>query len=180
MPALPSRTSRSSIKARNGKTSTVTLGLSLCCILSRIAAASRSSVLPLPIGSTTISRLIPYTIASRACFCSGDLYVSRLLGERLSTFRTAISRLASLLRASWLCSVAAAAVAAASLCNPSADSLALFCSLSCPLSCLLSPLQGCSSSSSRLPRLLALLCSISLPISLPAADPTEARPRKAC
>jgi hypothetical protein len=184
MPALPSRTSRSSIKARNGKTSTVTLGLSLCCILSRIAAASRSSVLPLPIGSTTISRLIPYTIASRACFCSGDLYVSRLLGERLSTFRTAISRLASLLRASWLCSVAAAAVAAASLCNPSADSLALFCSLSCPLSCLLAcllpPLQGCFSSSSRLPRLLALLCSISLPISLPAADPTEARPRKAC
>jgi hypothetical protein len=153
MPALPSRTSRSLIKARNGKISTVMLGVSLCCILLRMAAASRSSVLPPPIGSTTISGLILCTTASRACFCLGDLYVSRLLGERLSTFRTAISRLASLLRASWLCSVAAAV--AASLCNPSADSLALFCSLSCPLSCplacLLPLLQGCFSSSSCLP-----------------------------
>jgi hypothetical protein len=179
MPALPSRTSRSSIIAQNGKTSTVTLGLSLCCISLRIAAASGSSVLPPPIGSTTISRLIPYTTASRACFCSEDLYISRLLRERLSTFRTAISRLASLLRASWLCSVAAAVVAA-SLCNPSANSLAFFCwcfcLLSCPLAYLLSLLQGCSSSSSRLPWHLALLCSI----SLPAADPTEARLRKAC
>jgi hypothetical protein len=60
---------------------------------------SRSSVLPLPVGSTTISRLIPYTIASRACFYLEDLYVSRLLEERLSTFQTAISRLAFLLRA---------------------------------------------------------------------------------
>jgi hypothetical protein len=150
MPALPSRTSRSSIKAQNGKTSTITLGVSLCCISLRIAAASGSSVLPPPVGSTTISGLIPYTTASRACFCLGDLYISRLLEERLSTFQTAISRLASLLRASWLCSVAAA-VAAASLCNPSANSLALFCSLSCPLSCLLPLLQGCSSSSGRLP-----------------------------
>jgi hypothetical protein len=156
MPALPSRMSRSLIKARNGKTSTVTLGVSLCCILLRIAAVSGSSVLPPPVGSITISRLIPYTTASRACFCLGDLYVSRLLGERLSTFRIAISRLASLLRASWLCSVAVA-VAAASLCNPSADSLALFCSLSCLLSCLLSLLQGCSSLSGRLPWLLPLL-----------------------
>jgi hypothetical protein len=56
--------------------------------------------LPLPVGSTTISRLTPYTTVSRACFYLGDLYVSRLLGERLSTFQTAISRLASLLRAS--------------------------------------------------------------------------------
>jgi hypothetical protein len=99
MLALPSRTSRSLIKARNGKISTVTLGISLCCILLRIAAASRSSVLPPPVGSTTISRLIPYTTASRAYFCLEDLYVSRLLEKRLSTFQTAISRLASLLRA---------------------------------------------------------------------------------
>jgi hypothetical protein len=55
--------------------------------------------LPLPVGSIIISKLIPYTIASRACFYSEDLYVSRLLGERLSTFRIEISRLASLLRA---------------------------------------------------------------------------------
>jgi hypothetical protein len=75
------------------------LGVSLCYILLRIAAMSRSSVLPLPVGSTTISRLIPYTIASRACFYLEDLYVSRLLEERLSTFQTAISRLAFLLRA---------------------------------------------------------------------------------
>jgi hypothetical protein len=75
------------------------LGISLCYILLRIAAVSRSSVLPLLIGSTTISRLILYTIASRACFCLEDLYVSRLLEKRLSTFRIAISRLASLLRA---------------------------------------------------------------------------------
>jgi hypothetical protein len=100
MPALLSRISRSLIKARNGKISTITLGLSLCYILLRIAAISRSSVLPPPVGSITISRLILYTIASRACFCLEDLYVSRLLEERLSTFRTAIFRLASLLRAS--------------------------------------------------------------------------------
>jgi hypothetical protein len=42
--------------------------------------------LPLPIGSITISRLMPYTIASRAYFCLEDLYVSRLLEKRLSTF----------------------------------------------------------------------------------------------
>jgi cobalamin biosynthesis protein CobD/CbiB len=100
MLALPSRISRSLIKARNGKTSTITLGVLLCCILLRIATASRSSVLPPPVGSIIISRLILYTTASRACFCLEDLYVSRLLEERLSTFRTAISRLASLLRAS--------------------------------------------------------------------------------
>jgi hypothetical protein len=100
MPALPSYISRSLIIARNGKISTITLGVSLCCILLRIAAASRSSVLPLPVGSITISGLILYTIASRACFCLEDLYVSRLLEKRLSTFRIAISRLASLLRAS--------------------------------------------------------------------------------
>jgi hypothetical protein len=178
MPAWPRRTSRSLINARKGKTSIVTLGLSLCCILLRTAAASGSSVLPLPVGSTTISGLTPCTTALRACFCLGDLYVSRLLGERLSTFRTAISRLASLLRAFWLCSVAAAA--AGSLCNPGADSLALFCwcscLLSCLLCCLLSLLQGCSSLSSCLPWLLPLLCSD----SLPTADPTEVSLRKAC
>jgi hypothetical protein len=99
MLAWPSRISRSLINARNGNTSIVMLGLSLCCILLRTAAMTESSVLPLPIGSTTISGLTPYTIASRACFYLGDLYVSRVLGERLSTFRTVISRLASLLRA---------------------------------------------------------------------------------
>jgi hypothetical protein len=99
MLALPSCISRFLIKVQNGKISTVTLGLSLCYILLRIAAVSRSSVLPLPVGSTTISRLILYTIASRACFCLEDLYVSRLLEKRLSIFRIAISRLASLLRA---------------------------------------------------------------------------------
>jgi hypothetical protein len=62
------------------------LGLLLCCILLRIATASRSSVLPLPIGSIIISRLILYTIASRAYFCLEDLYVSRLLEKRLSIF----------------------------------------------------------------------------------------------
>jgi hypothetical protein len=86
MLALPSCISRFLIIAQNGKTSTVTLGILLCCILLRIAAVSRSSVLPLPVGSTIISRLILYTIASRACFCLGDLYVSRLLRERLSIF----------------------------------------------------------------------------------------------
>jgi hypothetical protein len=75
------------------------LGVLLCCILLRIAAASKSSVLPLPIGSIIISRLILYTIVSRACFCLEDLYISRLLGERLSTFQIVISRLVSLLRA---------------------------------------------------------------------------------
>jgi hypothetical protein len=153
MLALPSYTSRFLIKAQNGKISTITLDILLCCILLRIAAASKSSVLPPPVGSITISRLILYTIASRACFCLEDLYISRLLGERLSTFRTAISRLASLLRAFWLCSVAVAVIA--SLYNLSADSLALFCSLfcllSCLLACLLSLLQGCSFLSSCLP-----------------------------
>jgi hypothetical protein len=62
------------------------LGVLLCYILLRIAAASRSSVLLLPIGSITISKLILYTIASRACFCLEDLYISRLLEKRLSTF----------------------------------------------------------------------------------------------
>jgi hypothetical protein len=99
MLALPSRISRSLIIARNSKISTVMLGISLCYILLRIAAMSGSSVLPLPIGSITISRLILYTIASRACFYLEDLYISRLLEERLSTFQIAISRLASLLRA---------------------------------------------------------------------------------
>jgi hypothetical protein len=75
------------------------LGVLLCYILLRIAAISGSSVLPLPIGSIIISRLILYTIAFRACFYLEDLYVSRLLGKRLSTFRIVISRLASLLRA---------------------------------------------------------------------------------
>jgi hypothetical protein len=75
------------------------LGVLLCYILLRIAAISRSSVLPPPVGSITISRLILCTIASRACFYLEDLYVSRLLGKRLSTFQTVISRLASLLRA---------------------------------------------------------------------------------
>jgi hypothetical protein len=58
----------------------------LYCILLRTAAVSRSSVLPLPVGSTIISRLIPYTTVLRACFYLGDLYISRLLGKRLSTF----------------------------------------------------------------------------------------------
>jgi hypothetical protein len=56
--------------------------------------------LPPPIGSIMISRLILYTIVSRAYFCLEDLYVSRLLEKRLSIFQIAISRLASLLRAS--------------------------------------------------------------------------------
>jgi hypothetical protein len=86
MLALPSRISRFLIKARNSKISTIMLDLLLCYILLRIAAASRSSVLPLSIGSIIISRLILYTIASRACFYLEDLYVSRLLKERLSIF----------------------------------------------------------------------------------------------
>jgi hypothetical protein len=99
MLALSSRISRFLIIAQNSKISTITLDILLCCILLRTATISGSSVLPLPVGSTTISRLILYTIASRACFYLEDLYVSRLLRERLSTFRIAISRLASLLRA---------------------------------------------------------------------------------
>jgi hypothetical protein len=86
MLALSSYTSRFLIKARNSKISTITLGLLLCCILLRIAAASKSSVLPPPVGSITISKLILYTIASRACFYLRDLYVSRLLREKLSIF----------------------------------------------------------------------------------------------
>jgi hypothetical protein len=84
--ALPSYTSRFLIKVRNGKISTIILGLLLCCILLKIAAISKSSILSLPIGSITISRLILYTIASRAYFYLEDLYVSRLLEKRLSTF----------------------------------------------------------------------------------------------
>jgi hypothetical protein len=68
---------------------------------------------------------MPYTIVSRACFCLEDLYISRLLGERLSTFRIAISRLASLLYTFLLYSVAAAV--AALLYNLGANSFALFC-----------------------------------------------------
>jgi hypothetical protein len=100
MLALPSYTSRSLIIARNGKISIIILGILLCYILLRIAAASKSSVLPLPIGSIMISRLILYTIVSRAYFCLEDLYVSRLLEKRLSIFQIVISRLVSLLRTS--------------------------------------------------------------------------------
>jgi hypothetical protein len=66
-----------------------------------------------------------YTIVSRACFCLENLYVSRLLEKRLSTFRIAISRLASLLYTFLLYSVVA--VVAALLYNLGANSFALFC-----------------------------------------------------